>query len=335
MRKLLLKNFQSPGDVLMLTAAVRDLHLTCPGMFQTDVRSTCPALWENNPYITPLDDSDPSVEQVVCEYPLIHESNTLPYHFLHGFRKFLSESLRIRIRPHAFRGDIHLREEERHWLSQVDEITGTAGTRFWIIVSGGKTDFTAKWWDPLRYQAVVDAFRDRLLFVQCGEEAPGHVHPPLRNVINLVGKTDLRQLIRLVYHCDGVVCPVTFLMHAAAAVPTAPGRPLNRPCVVVAGGREPSHWEAYPHHRYLHVNGCLPCCDNGGCWKSRTVPLGDGDAKDEHLCVYPVTLPGGRAIPKCLDMIGEADVVRALENYLEFDRTLTVHPMLPTPARNE
>jgi hypothetical protein len=25
-RKLILKNFQSPGDIVMLTAAVRDLH---------------------------------------------------------------------------------------------------------------------------------------------------------------------------------------------------------------------------------------------------------------------------------------------------------------------
>jgi hypothetical protein len=28
MQKLILRNFQSPGDIVMLTAAVRDLHLT-------------------------------------------------------------------------------------------------------------------------------------------------------------------------------------------------------------------------------------------------------------------------------------------------------------------
>jgi hypothetical protein len=319
MRKFILRNFQSPGDVLMLTAAVRDMHLTYPGQFLTDVRTPCPALWENNPYVTPLEDSDPDVRQIDCHYPLIHRSNTLPYHFVHGFRLFLNEELGLRIRPHAFRGDIHVRDEERHWLSQVDEITGRANTRFWIIVSGGKTDFTAKWWDPQRYQAVVDHFHGRLLFAQVGEAAPGHIHPPLDRVINLVGKTDPRQLIRLVYHSDGVVCPVTFMMHAAAAVPTRPGRAMNRACVVVAGGREPPQWEAYPHHQYLHVNGALPCCDNGGCWKSRTVPSGDGDAKDESLCEFPVRLRPGTTVPKCLDMIGERDVIRAVERYLEFD----------------
>lgn len=38
MRKLILKNHQSPGDVMMLTAAVRDLHACQPGKFLTDVR---------------------------------------------------------------------------------------------------------------------------------------------------------------------------------------------------------------------------------------------------------------------------------------------------------
>ena len=49
MRRLILRNFQSPGDIVMLTAAVRDLHLTYPGEFVTDVRTSCPELWESNP----------------------------------------------------------------------------------------------------------------------------------------------------------------------------------------------------------------------------------------------------------------------------------------------
>ena len=48
-RKLVLTNFQSPGDIVMLTAAVRDLHRAHPGEFLTDVRTSCPDLWLNNP----------------------------------------------------------------------------------------------------------------------------------------------------------------------------------------------------------------------------------------------------------------------------------------------
>ena len=47
-KNLLFKNFLSPGDILMLTAAVRDLHLQYPGDFITDVRTSCPFLWENS-----------------------------------------------------------------------------------------------------------------------------------------------------------------------------------------------------------------------------------------------------------------------------------------------
>ena len=287
-RKLILKNSLSPGDIIMLTAALRDLHLSFPGRFLTDVDTPCPELWQHNPYITPLSKDDPDTETIQCEYPLINQSNELPYHFIHGFRLFLNEALGVEIRPHAFKGDLRLSDEEKGWISQVDEITGAPGVRYWIIVSGGKKDFTAKWWDPARSQEVVDHFKDRLLFVQCGATCDFHSHERLRGVIDLVGQTDLRQMVRLMYHADGVICPVTMFMHLAAAVETKPGRSQNRPCVVIAGGREPSHWEAYPHHQYLHTNGCLPCCDNGGCWKSRTVPLGDGKEQDNSLCLYPV-----------------------------------------------
>lgn len=326
MRKLILTHFLSPGDVLMLTAVVRDLHLTFPGQFATDVRTSCGALWEHNPYITPLSEDDPDVEVIACEYPLIHQSNTLPYHFIHAFRLFLSERLGVEIRPSAFKGDVHLTEQEKTWMSQVDEITGTYGTRFWIIVSGGKKDFTNKWWDPARYQEVVNHFAGRILFVQCGEAGRDHVHQPLDNVIDLVGKTDLRQMVRLMHHADGVVCPVTMFMHLAAAVETRQARPRNRPCVVVAGGREPSQWEAYPHHQFLHTNGCLPCCDEGGCWKSRVVPLGDGDEKDASLCLFPVVTESQATIPKCLELIRPRQVIQAMERFLAYDS-----PWSPVP----
>ena len=324
-RQLILRNWLSPGDVITLTAAVRDLHLTHPGRFVTDVRTPCPALWENNPHITVLDEKAGDVETIQCEYPLINQSNSRPYHMIHGFRLFLQEKLGVPIEPHAFKGDIHLSAKEKSWMSQVEEIEGI-GARFWIIVSGGKSDFTAKWWDPLRAQQVVDHFQGRIRFVQCGEA--GHHHPKLRNVVDFVGKTGLRQMIRLMYHADGVICPVTMFMHLAAAVETKPGRPKNRPCVVVAGGREPSHWEAYPHHQFLHTMGALSCCDHGGCWKSRVEPLGDGSEKDQSLCLMPVTLPSGRKLPRCLDMITAADVIRAVENYLRFETSP------PAPNKN-
>jgi ADP-heptose:LPS heptosyltransferase/SAM-dependent methyltransferase len=309
MRKLILSNFQSPGDIVMLTAAVRDLHLRYPGQFLTDVRTVCPQLWENNPYLTSLCVGDSDVESIDCQYPLIHRSNQEPWHFLHAFNDYLSQRLEIPIPPTAFKGDIHVSPLEKSWMSQVQEITRDP-LPFWVFNAGGKFDYTVKWWDPARYQAVVDHFRGRILFVQVGE-LPHH-HPPVEGVVDLRGKTDLRQLVRLVYHAQGVLSPVSLLMHLAAAVEVRPGMPQNRPCVVVAGGREPPHWEAYPHHQFIHTVGALRCCDNGGCWKSRTVALGDGDVNDQpgNLCVDVVG-----ALPRCMHMITADEVIRRIELY--------------------
>ena len=135
----------------MLTAALRDLHQSYPNRFQTDIRSSCPELWANNSHITPLDESDPSVRSIQCHYPLIHQSNQLPYHFIHGFIDYLNEQLGLQIRPTAFRGDIHLSEEEKQWFSPVEEMVGE-GIPFWIIVGGGKQDFTIKWWSHNRQE---------------------------------------------------------------------------------------------------------------------------------------------------------------------------------------
>jgi glycosyltransferase involved in cell wall biosynthesis/ADP-heptose:LPS heptosyltransferase len=324
MRKLVLRNSFSPGDIILLTAAVRDLHVCYPNQFLTDVRTPFPELWQNNPYISALDENDKDVETIDCNYPLIHTSNERPYHAIHGFIDFLSNRLKLTIRPSAFKGDIHLSAEEKSWDSQINEIVG-ADLPFWIVVAGGKFDVTVKWWDHGRYQQVIDHFRDRIQFVQIGAEE--HYHPPLHGVIDLRGQTSLRQLVRLVYHSQGALCPITLTMHLAAAVEVKNNYPKNRPCVVIAGGREPPHWEAYPHHQFVHVNGALPCCDNGGCWKSRTRPLGDGDERDrpENLCVDPVG-----NLPRCMDLITPREVVRRIETY--FNGT-TLQYLTSTQAR--
>jgi hypothetical protein len=107
-------------------------------------------------------------------------------------------------------------------------------------------------------------------------------------------------------------------MHAAAAIEFKHGH-LNRPAVIISGGREPVQWESYPHHRFLATNGALKCCDNGGCWKSRCNKVGDGDSKDNdnELCLNPVDVGNDIKIPKCMYMIKPCDVIRAIESYYE------------------
>jgi len=90
----------------------------------------------------------------------------------------------------------------------------------------------------------------------------------------------------------------------------------------VAGGREPPSWEAYPEHQFLHTIGMLPCCAKGGCWRSRSVPLGDGDDKDDpkHLCVDVID-----NLPHCMELITPGTVIEAIERSFE-DRQLNYLP---------
>ena len=124
MEKWIFENWLSPGDVVMLTAAVRDLHRAYPGRFLTDVRTACPGLWEHNPHLTPLKPKGRGVRSLLCHYPLIHTSNTAPYHFIHGFIEYLNAQLGLQIRPTEFRGDIHLSPQEQQRPGPVEEMLG-------------------------------------------------------------------------------------------------------------------------------------------------------------------------------------------------------------------
>jgi len=102
-------------------------------------------------------------------------------------------------------------------------------------------------------------------------------------------------------------------MHLAAAVARKDTGAHDRPCVVVAGGREPPQWVTYPAHQFIHVMGRLPCA-GAGCWKSRVKPLGDGDERDapEYICSNVVG-----DLPRCMDMITAKEVIGRIEGYFE------------------
>jgi ADP-heptose:LPS heptosyltransferase len=327
MRRFIFKSDYSLGDIVLLTAAVRDLHRCYPGQLQTDVRTGFADLWKHNPYLSRLNEYDPDVTTVRCDMPLVQRSNESACHCLHGFTEFLNQYLGTRVRLTECKGDIHLSPLERRSPSPLRKLTGN-DLPFWLVSAGGKLDNTIKWWEARRYQEVVDHFRGCLQFVQVGH--PQDYHPPLEGVIDLRGQTTVRTLVRLVHHAEGVLCGVTGLMHLAAAVPTPNGRPPTRPCVVVAGGREPPSWEAYPGHQFVHTVGTLPCCSKGGCWRSRTVPLYDGEANDnpESLCV---DVRGG--LPRCMQLITTADVIRRIEAYLEGGPTGRLRPSQIRSAR--
>jgi len=173
---------------------------------------------------------------------------------------------------------------------------------YWLVSAGVKSDFTLKQWPVEYYQSVISYFRRKVCFVQVGSAE--HDHPALEGAVNLVGRTDTRQLIALAYHALGGLGPITFLQHLCAA--------FEKPYVALLGGREPVNWTQYPLQTTLHTMGKLPCCRTRACWRSRVVALNDGAEQDRSLCEAPV-LGMSRPVGKCMAIIRPEDVIRAIE----------------------
>lgn len=318
--KYFIKCYLCPGDIVMLVYAIKSILRQHPHV-KINVNTSCMELWQGVDLDLNISENSEDVCVLEAHYETINKSNEYPYHFIHGFLDYLKEKMALKIDCEPWHGFLPLSKDEKIY-SYVERITGKKHP-YWILNAGYKLDYTAKQWDFSRYQDIVNAFPE-LFFIQIGHE--DHIHPELKgkNLINLVGKTNLRQLISLVYHSFGVITGVSFPMLLSYAIEANPvfNRPV-RACVVVAGGREPNHWQVPPNSQFLHTCGQLDCCAKGGCWKSRVVPLGDqspwgkSDNKDESLCVLPVALPTGQVIPKCMDMIGSNEVIMSIKKYME------------------
>ena len=275
--KIILANPLAPGDILMSTSAIRDLHKAYPGEYQTDIRcpTGCEQIFQNNPYITHIADNDPEAKVIKLTYEEIHRSGASGRPFAYAHTIDLGVAIGRPIPHTTLRPDLHLSAAEVSWPSPVVVKHGYEG-RYWIINAGVKNDYTLKFYPY--YQEVVDKLKGKIQFVQVGQKE--HTHPALKDVIDMRGETDLRELFRLSYHADGALNAVSLQMVVMMA--------LDKPCVVVAGGREGVRWQLYPGHRYLYTNGALPCCAYDGCWKSKQkdcAALVDGDP----LCMRLIT----------------------------------------------
>ena len=291
---LLLKTDQAPGDAVVMTAAIYSLHRAHPRKYLTAVDSQWPDVFSCNTDVVPIG-SIPDAAPVQMHYPAIHQSNERGIHFMQGWCEFIGTVLGVPIPLLTNRPRLYFPSPS----PPVED--------FWLVCSGGKRDFTNKLWGHHNYQKVVDILAGDIKFVQAGEAECDH--PRLIGADYIVGMTTLRNLFSVVRRARGVVCGVSLLMHIAAA--------LEKPAIVIAGGREPTQWNAYPKQHYLHTVGTLPCSTpqghvGGACWRSRTVPLGDNATLDKDTCERPI---GGT--PECMTMIRPAEVA---ELVLRYDR---------------
>ncbi|ODA32129.1 glycosyltransferase family 9 protein [Planctopirus hydrillae] len=301
---ILLTHWRAPGDTICATSVVRDLALSYPDRFEIHIAGACGAIWENNPHIAHFWGAEfpagmPRME-LTLENPQA-EATRIQFHYLTSFHRRLSAQLGLNLELLKPYGDLHLTEIEKSHVPVDDP--------YWVVVAGGKTSNRAKLWPTRYWQNLVDQMATQgIQVVQIGAQLPGHTHPRLSGVVDLVGQTTLREALVVISNASGVICPVTFAMHAAAA--------FQKPCIVIAGGREPWWWEAYtnspgghfgkkcepvrvPHH-FLHTIGRLNCCEKDGCWKTNVSPDNDHDTR-KCTNLSPECLT--ERVPQCMALL--------------------------------
>ena len=332
MQPYVIHNRWALGDTVALSGVVRDLNLTYPGKYRISMAGSYSSYWRYFPYVYPLDPNlNAPVIQMEYDDGIRESASGVKQHFVTFFHKKWKQRTGIDVPVLYPKGEIFLGPNKNEKLVE---------GRYWVVVAGGKVDMTAKWWLPSRFQGVVDTLlKCGINCVQAGAAFTRNVHPVLNNVKYMVGATDdIADLFRLIYHAEGVICGITSFMHIAAA--------FNKPCVVLAGGREEWWWEGYSNHgqfpatcapvkvphKFLHTIGQMDCCKTSGCWKKRTVPIDQTDltsAKAKlQLCVNPIR-DREQPVPECLDRITVDHVVEKVMEYYE-DGTL---PPISQPSR--
>ena len=222
MRKVILRQGQSPGDVLTMTRAIHDLKESHPEML-IDVRTPCPAIFENNPAITSLEDKEAKSYSIT--YDEIHNSHWKGLHFSDAFRMDIEKKMLVKIKKTGDLPLLYLSDEEKGWTNQVEAEYGWKGP-FWLLNAGWKLDNELKrycYWQEV-VKLLNERWGGRVRIVQIGEAA--HKHPKLEGVYDLIGKTDLRQLVRLAYWSHGTLGPIS-LQFEHLPVPVEPNHVLN------------------------------------------------------------------------------------------------------------
>jgi hypothetical protein len=303
----------APGDVVVASALLRDLSEIHRGEAVFRLHAPCSALIRGNPNQAVFSNEEGEHVELCYAKELQRSNKGIKQHFLTAYFTDFHEKTGLESHVLQPKPDMHLLPHEQK--------SAPVSGKYWLVLAGGKMDFTVKHWDFGRYQEVITQLSSLgYNMIPTGAVHPGHKHVPMKDTaMDLVGWGGLREFIWQVAYCEGVISPITCGMHLAAA--------FDKPCVVIAGGREEPWWEQYSDsweafgehagsvktpHRYLHTVGQLPCCMDGGCWKNKVVQI-NNDAK---VCTTLANRAiGMQVLPECMQKITVEDVVNAVLSY--------------------
>lgn len=295
---LTLHFWQSPGDCLASTGAIKCLHDQHPGLFRTAVigGKYVQDIFYNNPYISEV---LPGSRIIRMDNPLVMVSDLFPVTYCHSYVYTLTKELGVTIAATHKVPFIYLTEREK------EEFPQKLPKRYVVINAGHKWDFTVKHYPY--WQRVVEAFPE-VPFVQVGEVGDNHNHPLLKgkNIIDYRGKTTTRDLMLLAYHSLCGIGPETFLTHIYAA--------FYKVYIAVMSGAWSSTFLPYPTVRFIQRIGMLSCCKERSCGRVRVKANDIGPQKDlhnEHLCLQP-----DGEFARCMTSISSTEIIENLKSFL-------------------
>lgn len=295
--------------MLPLLATVQNLRRVRPDL-KIDLMGPCPELLDHHPDIT----RGIKGRLVVPKYDGKTACDA-GWNFVDAYHHDMQKQLQMVIPRVDHSPRLYLTEDE-------DTPPPYLPKDYCLVVSGGKRDLTTKHWGHWNYQKVVDALPE-VPWVQIGHEdqpmggkKPWHSHPRLAGCIDLIGRTNTRELMRVIRHARVLLCGITLPMWIAASFHYLPRPPR---AVIICGGREPDWFIAQPNQIYHCTASDVGCGRKGkGCWLSRTVKQNDGFFLDWSICTSQQNFPNGLdcKTPRCMELIDAPDVVASVKTCL-------------------
>lgn len=276
-QQVIFKLFRAVGDIIVFTNFLRCFSKSYQNI-DFDVITPYPEITYLNENLTKLP-KDKNIEVIDFSNIEMNEYRKSGMHYSSAYIDWFNKQYNMDVQQDSIIPELFLSNEEK----DKDYIYSKYGIKgnFWLFNAGIKIDIPLKAYPILYWNYILDSLNElNYQLIQVGSDH--HVHPVFNNIKSLVGKTqNLRDFLSLCYHAQGVITPISMLMHVAAA--------FNKSCIVIGGGRENPRWEMYSNHCFLHTVGLLDCCKNDGCWKKQRSECSKLVGDPEYsACMYQI-----------------------------------------------
>lgn len=217
--------------------------------------------------------------------------------------------------------DVYLSDEEK---SEVEQMVQQKTVPICLVNGGYHPIFTTpRNWGWENFQQVVDALHDKIQFIQFGSRNAGFFHRRLSNCLDMLDKTNIRDIIKLMLVSDFVLSNDSSPYHFASI--DAPY--CKRTVVTVLGGKAPYEYlNCYNplnvQYELLYNNDQFKSCYQAGNYACDvgfqyfTAIKLPSNLRDTRMCGCPVCNKAGQIVSSCMMQIRPEDVVARIEKHL-------------------